>query len=217
MIPADGNSDPGPPAPSGGDVETILAGHVDSILSVAQGEADAIRAEAEQEAARFLEQLQRSDRDARERIASLSDAAEDLIERIRALARHAEELVATMEASRAAGPQAPAYGSPPTYLVPPMAYPQVAPYPPAPASGTPAGSAPPPPPAAPPPPARRYEERRYQDDRYRADPPPAPSEKARLLATQMAVAGSTREDIARRLRDEHGIEDPARLLDEIGI
>ena len=197
MIPADGNSDPGPPAPPGGDVETILAGHVDSILSVAQGEADAIRAEAEQEAARFLEQLQRSDRDARERIASLSDAAEDLIERIRALARHAEELVARMEASKVAGPQAPAYGSPPTYLVPPMAYPQVAPYPPAPASGAPAGSTPP---SAPPP----------------AAPPPAP-EKARSLATQMAVAGSTREEIARRLRDEHGIEDPARFLDEIGI
>ena len=100
MIPADGNSDPGSPAPPGGDVETILAGHVDSILSVAQGEADAIRAEAEQEAARFLEQLQRSDRDARERISRLSDAAEDLIERIRALARHAEELVTTMEASK---------------------------------------------------------------------------------------------------------------------
>ena len=121
-----------------------------------------------------------------------------------------------MEASKAAGPQAPAYGSPPTYLVPPMAYPQVAPYPPAPASGTPAGSAPPPPPAAPPPPAPRYEERRYQATAT-GPIPLAPSEKARLLATQMAVAGSTHEEIARRLRDEHGIEDPARLLDEVGI
>jgi hypothetical protein len=33
----------------------------------------------------------------------------------------------------------------------------------------------------------------------------------------MAVAGSTRDEIAWRLREEFGIEDSAPILDEIGI
>jgi vacuolar-type H+-ATPase subunit H len=36
---------------------------------------------------------------------------------------------------------------------------------------------------------------------------------ARLLATQMAVAGASREEIEHRLRAEFGIEDPAKILD----
>ena len=59
-------------------------------------------------------------------------------------------------------------------------------------------------------------------------PPPAPqavspqpdsgvSEGARLLATQMAVAGSTRDEIAWRLREEFGIQDATAILDEIGL
>jgi hypothetical protein len=43
------------------------------------------------------------------------------------------------------------------------------------------------------------------------------SEGARLLATQMAVAGSGREQIERRLQDEFGIRDPSPILDQIGV
>ncbi len=43
------------------------------------------------------------------------------------------------------------------------------------------------------------------------------SEGARLLATQMAVAGSTRDEIAWRLREEFGIHDATAILDEIGL
>jgi ElaB/YqjD/DUF883 family membrane-anchored ribosome-binding protein len=39
--------------------------------------------------------------------------------------------------------------------------------------------------------------------------------KARLLATRMAVAGSSREQISDKLREEHGVEDADALLDEI--
>jgi hypothetical protein len=39
--------------------------------------------------------------------------------------------------------------------------------------------------------------------------------KARLLATRMAVAGSSRSQISDKLRSEHGIEDAGPLLDEI--
>jgi ElaB/YqjD/DUF883 family membrane-anchored ribosome-binding protein len=50
-------------------------------------------------------------------------------------------------------------------------------------------------------------------------PEPKPSKrvprKARLLATRMAVAGSSRAQISDKLRDEHGLEDADALLDEI--
>lgn len=43
------------------------------------------------------------------------------------------------------------------------------------------------------------------------------TEGLRLLATQMAVAGSTHEEIASRLRDEFGVEDASALLGEAPI
>jgi hypothetical protein len=42
-----------------------------------------------------------------------------------------------------------------------------------------------------------------------------PSAGARLLATQMAVAGSSRDEIEQRLRSEFGIEEPGPMLDAI--
>jgi hypothetical protein len=43
------------------------------------------------------------------------------------------------------------------------------------------------------------------------------SDGARLLATQMAVAGSSRDGIASRLKEEFGIEDSSAILDEAGL
>jgi hypothetical protein len=40
---------------------------------------------------------------------------------------------------------------------------------------------------------------------------------ARLLATQMAAAGGSRDEVAARLREEFGIQDPSAILDEIGL
>jgi len=54
-----------------------------------------------------------------------------------------------------------------------------------------------------------------------APPPEAPagprsgSAGARLLATQMAVSGSSREEIAERLRNGFDIEDTSEILDAI--
>lgn len=42
-----------------------------------------------------------------------------------------------------------------------------------------------------------------------------PSDGARLLAAQMAVAGSSRDEIESRLRDEFGIQDAGPILDGI--
>ena len=41
------------------------------------------------------------------------------------------------------------------------------------------------------------------------------SEGVRLIATQMAIAGSSRSEIERRMRTEFGINDAAGALDEI--
>jgi cell division septum initiation protein DivIVA len=53
-----------------------------------------------------------------------------------------------------------------------------------------------------------------------ADPAPAPGPRssasgARLLATQMAVSGSSREEIEQRLRSAFDIGDPSEILDAI--
>ncbi len=47
-----------------------------------------------------------------------------------------------------------------------------------------------------------------------ARPAERSTEGLRLLATQMAVAGSTHEEIAARLRDEFGVKDATELLGE---
>jgi polysaccharide biosynthesis transport protein len=43
------------------------------------------------------------------------------------------------------------------------------------------------------------------------------SEGALLLATQMAAAGNTRDEIAKRLREDYGISDARGILDEAGL
>jgi hypothetical protein len=113
--------------------------------------------------------------------------------------------------------QAPPQQAPAPQAPPPMPEPTAAPQGPPPPVAQPTAPAPPPPPAAGPEPA--------------SPPPPVPaapapppgrndshvSEGARLLATQMAVAGSTRDEIAWRLREEFGIHDSTAILDEIGL
>jgi hypothetical protein len=48
-----------------------------------------------------------------------------------------------------------------------------------------------------------------------AAPDPGGSAGARLLATQMAVSGSSREEIEQRLRSGFDVEDAAEILDAI--
>lgn len=110
-------------------------------------------------------------------------------------------------------PQVPAAAAPAPAAQPPPEPPPEAPEPaPAPYAPPPSAPAPEPdPPAAPPPEPPAAEAPRS------GGKAPAVSEGARLLATQMAVAGSTRDEIAWRLREEFGIEDASAILDEIGI
>jgi capsular exopolysaccharide synthesis family protein len=56
---------------------------------------------------------------------------------------------------------------------------------------------------------------RKSPDPARADA--SGSQGARLLASQMASAGSSRAEIARSLREKFGIRDPSEIIDEAGI
>lgn len=62
----------------------------------------------------------------------------------------------------------------------------------------------------------RFKRRSTSTKAPRANPNRS-TEGLRLLATQMAVAGSTEEEIASRLRDEFGVEDATALLGEAPI
>jgi len=59
---------------------------------------------------------------------------------------------------------------------------------------------------------------RGRTERTRASEPIAPSSSTqgiRLLATQMAVAGSTRDEVEHRLESEFGISDADDILDDV--
>ncbi|MEK6277120.1 MAG: hypothetical protein AABM29_03795 [Actinomycetota bacterium] len=103
--------------------------------------------------------------------------------------------------------------------VPPASPPPVSPQG-APPPVSPQG-APQPPPVSPPPAADPRFDRAAPGASPIGDRPAPPggrgafSDGARLLATQMAVAGSSRVEIEHRLRTEFGIEDAAPILDGI--
>ena len=213
---------------------------IESILDAAERAAIGIREDAQEWAGRYLEESRRkADEVAAERIKEISSLTDNLVSRARAVAQQSDELIAALDdAGRrvlnnarpgGTGPPAPsptdAVRAPPsTHEAAPPPKTQVerppapaqAPPPQAPPPQSPVREVPPPPPvreAPPPAPAPEL-----------TPPPAAPptdaprvSEGARLLATQMAVAGSTRDEISWRLREEFGIQDATAILDEIGI
>src|SRR5262245_29857937 len=187
------------PAPAGGgsEVESILSERVERILEAAEEAAAGIREEAEREAGRYLnESRQRADALAAERIREISQLTDWMIAALDDAGRRVADQTGWI------------YAPPPRY--PPPAYRQP-PVPPQPPYQTP--------PAAPPPPASPRQLPSAQPPYQPPPPAPAPPipERARLLATQMAAAGSSREEIARRLNEEFAIEDSRAILNELGI
>ena len=188
---------------------------------------------------------QRADVLADERVRVMSDLTDTLIRQAEMVRRQSDELLAALDSARgelasrigqelssgtaapAGVPPAPAQDQPPAQAsrvphlqpveserpdlqaVEPPAAPQ-----PTPQAQPPQSSSPAPQQSAPQPP---------QDTAPAAPPPPSgaqsaatiPSDGARLLAAQMAVAGSSREEIETRLRDEFGIQDAGPILDGI--
>lgn len=183
--------------------------YLNSIIAEAEATAREIIDQAEDEARRFVDGVrEQSDRAVARRAEVLAELSDSLIEHAELLRRRSQELLDSLEQSpQPASPDRMVAPEPPAPPPAPISFDQK---PPSPAGGADQGS---PPPAAafdqPPSPLAR-------DDRQ-PQPPPAEAERfsagARLLATQMAVAGSSVEDVRSRLINDFGIADPQPLLD----
>jgi len=219
-------------------ISSTETGRIQVIIEAAEKAAAGIIEDAEAQARRYLdESRKRADRIGEERARAIGDATEGLLQRAEVLKRHSDELIrALQEASLQIGsgnagpPQglapaadpAPAEEGAPVEEAPaelPAREPAPAP-PPEPAQlrvrashlqpveSPPAEEEPAPETAQERPPQEAYAERRRGGGAI-------PTAGARLLATQMAVAGSSRAEIERRLRTDFGIEDAGEMLDGI--
>lgn len=195
--------DPGRPESSRGEEETSLHGIAGSaaerlreVLEAAERAAAGILEDAEAEARGLVEESRRRAEElALKRVRGMAELTDELIERAEAVKRRSDELIAALESTALGLDREPAETPPLHAVEPPAKAGEVAP---------PRRESSPPEP----PPAESPSE-------------PAPSERAEgmskeaalLLATQMAVAGSSREEIERRLRDDLGIQSPSEILD----
>lgn len=220
---------PGPAPDQAGATASEISRRVGAILDAVEREAARLREEARVDADRYLEDARRRAdalvADRQRRIAEISDElvakSEAVVSRlddaapvragfenlVRALGNAAERLSREPEAASAdfaASPRPRGFEQPPAS--PPIPVPAAAPSfretnpppsrPAAPVQPSPAAPAAPP---APPAPATRWRE---LDD-------------ARLIATQLAAAGSTRAEVGTHLRGVLGIADPGPTLDDI--
>jgi cell division septum initiation protein DivIVA len=171
-------------------LRTDTAERLEAIVEAAERAAQGVIDDAEAQARRYLAQARgEADRVVEGRAGELSDLIETLLGQAVALRQEAERLQATLEAARERidpGPEA-REGEP--AQVEAAAAPRLravdAPDAPPEAEGEPVAGRP-------------------------ADPA-----GARLLATQLAVSGSSREEIAERLRNGFEIEDTDAILDAI--
>lgn len=177
------------------DLRADTAQRLEAIVEAAERAAAGVIDDAEAEARRYLAQARsEADRLAEGRVSELAEAVDSLLDQAVSLRREAERLQASLEVAKArlSGDE----------------------------STSPVVSAEP------------EREELYEAPRLRAvdgaqsTPEPAPARQspddsrsdpagARLLATQMAVSGSSREEIEQRLRNGFEIEDTNAILDAI--
>jgi vacuolar-type H+-ATPase subunit H len=209
------------------------------IIEAAEKAAAGIIEDADAQARRYIDtSRQRADVLADERVRVMSDLTDTLIRQAEMVRRQSDELLGALDSAR--GELASRIGQELSSATPPPAG-----VPPAPTQDQPPAQAPRVPhlqpveserpdlqavePAAAPEPTPPQEQPAEspppapQETAPASPPPPSgaqsaaaiPSDGARLLAAQMAVAGSSREEIETRLRDEFGIQDAGPILDGI--
>jgi hypothetical protein len=207
------------------------------IIEAAEKAAAGIIEDADAQAHRYIEaSRERADVLADERVRVMSDLTDTLIRQAEMVKRQSDELLAALDSARnelatrigqelspggERGAGQPPQGEPGESRVPHL-QPVESGRPGLQAVGPPGGPQPGPQsaPEPPPPPAPQ------QGSPPPPPPPPQPagqpaaggataSDGARLLAAQMAVAGSSRQEIEARLRAEFGIEDATPILDGI--
>jgi hypothetical protein len=165
------------------------------IVEAAERAAASVIDDAEAEAQRYLTEAKiEADRIVGERLEAVAELSDSLIARAEEIRRHSEALIADLEeARRRLAPEAPADEAARRQRSRGSHLSAVAPV------------------AAP----------RLGEDAPRRAAPAEPDGRdgtpagARLLATQMAVSGSSREEIELRLRNGFEIEDTAAILDAI--
>lgn len=174
------------------DLRADTAQRLEAIVEAAERAAAGVIDDAEAEARRYLAQARsEADRLAEGQVSELADSVDSLLAQAVSLRREAEQLQSTLEAAKAriggeAAQLAPA-------AEPEGQEPREAPRLHAVDTESPAPLT-----ASQPP------------DSTRSDPA-----GARLLATQLAVSGSSREEIEQRLRNGFEIEDTGAILDAI--
>jgi hypothetical protein len=189
-----------PPAGNSTTAMSSVGERVETVLEAAERAAADIRRDAEQWAQRHMEETRRrADAVAAQRVQELSSITDDLLSRAQAVAKQSDELISALDSASRRAIKAPLRrqedGASEDALEE-------------------AAAAPAPTPKAEP----ASEESAPAEAEHGAVAERRPvSDGARLLATQMAVAGSSRDTIASRLREEFGIDDPSAILDEAGL
>jgi hypothetical protein len=173
------------------DLRATTAERLEAIVQAAERAAESVIDDAEAQARRYLAQAQaEADRAGDRRLADLSVTIDALLEQAASLRREAERMQAVLEEAKLRidpeGPQ-------------PVVEEASEPEGPSPVEEGPRLRAVP----------------GAEEAAPAADPKPADAAGARLLATQMAVSGSSREEIETRLRNRFEIEDTSPILDAI--
>jgi len=172
------------------ELRATTAERLEAIVEAAERAAEGVIDDAEAQARRYLAQARaEADRAAEGRIAELAGLVDTLLGQAISLRREAERLQATLEAAKAQiDPEQEGEAPEQSLRLEDPAPPEA---PRLRAVAGPAESAPP------------------------AEVQLADAAGARLLATQMAVSGSSREEIEERLRNRFEIEDTTPILDAI--
>ncbi|HYH54365.1 MAG TPA: hypothetical protein VD761_09555 [Solirubrobacterales bacterium] len=190
------SGDPGDNSKQQRALRATTAERLEAIVEAAERAAEGVIDDAEAQARRYLAQARAdADRLAGDRTADLAELVDSLLGQASVLRQEAERLQASLEAAKS--------------RIESPATPQSATQPTAEQSHTPRLR------------AVRSEEAPAPEPPAEPTPAPAPEEKradaagARLLATQLAVQGSSREEIEQRLRNGFEIEDTDGILDAI--
>ncbi|MFN8161322.1 MAG: hypothetical protein U0R52_09815 [Solirubrobacterales bacterium] len=214
---------------SPGPVASTAAERLATIIDAVERAAAGVIDDAESQARDYLARSRRrADRLGAERLRSIDEITSRLVEQGEEIRRRADALIAAFdEVTREVEELGRRPGEPSeSAAVPPFATAAE----PAPERGSPSAAAPPPPTGAEPRRTATAPEgagplrpapSRPRPRGGRADPsaaralPASRSAGTRLLVTQMAMAGASREEIEKRLREELGVRDGAQIIDSI--
>lgn len=172
------------------DLRVITAERLEAIVEAAERAAEGVIDDAEAQARRYLAQArEEADRHSAERVGELSELVDSLLGQTVTLRHEAERLQATLEEAKSRLEGNEDWLQPAGSQDPPDS----------PQSEAPRLHA-----------VGESEEHDVDEDARRAD-----ASGARLLATQLAVSGSSREEIELQLRNGFKIEDTDAILDAI--